>query len=191
MAIESGTRYPVSVESYVQTLKGYLAIQRTLLDKELFVERHPHSFLIQTSHPYPDEVKGRSRFVTQIDENHAEQGKNRSPSGDILTSWVFPIVSCDTQRFEGIVSVGRTTSNDIVIDYPVISKLHAHFSRSPGMNDCILTDANSANRTIVNGVSLEPRQSRELNDGDLVAFGVFEFAYHTASGFFDLLEKLR
>jgi serine phosphatase RsbU (regulator of sigma subunit) len=66
--------------------------------------------------------------------------------------------------------VGRGASNHIVLDDPRISRQHARFA--PERDGAFLYDLNSANGTIVNGVSVTKHR---LQPNDVIRFGRYAF----------------
>ena len=69
------------------------------------------------------------------------------------------------------VTVGRKPSNDIVLDDPTVSGLHAVFLH---MQNTYVEDMNSTNGIKLNGKEISKRQ---LNHGDLVQIGQHEFKF--------------
>lgn len=69
------------------------------------------------------------------------------------------------------VTVGRKPSNDIVLDDPTVSGLHAAFLH---MQHTYIEDMNSTNGIKLNGKAVNKRQ---LNHGDLVLIGQHEFKF--------------
>ena len=69
------------------------------------------------------------------------------------------------------VTVGRKPSNDIVLDDPTVSGLHAAFLH---MQHTYIEDMNSTNGIKLNGKAVSKRQ---LNHGDLVLIGQHEFKF--------------
>ena len=69
------------------------------------------------------------------------------------------------------VTVGRKPSNDIVLDDPTVSGLHAVFLH---MQNTYIEDMNSTNGIKLNGKEISKRQ---LNHGDLVQIGQHEFKF--------------
>jgi pSer/pThr/pTyr-binding forkhead associated (FHA) protein len=86
------------------------------------------------------------------------------------------------------VTVGRTPNNDISIESPAISKLHAVFAIDAARGACALTDEGATNGTFVNGKRLQQGAATPLRDGDMVAFSQeYKFTYYTPGAFFDYL----
>jgi len=71
---------------------------------------------------------------------------------------------------EGINSIGRRADNDIALSFDgFISGRHCNIVLES--DGCFIEDVGSRNGTFVNGERVEPRQSRELADGDEILLG--------------------
>jgi phage tail-like protein len=77
----------------------------------------------------------------------------------------------DYQLPSGVVSIGRQVGNELVLDSPQVSRLHAELSVST--NECLLTDLGSSNGTRLNGELLASHTPVTLSDGALIAIGPF------------------
>ena len=73
---------------------------------------------------------------------------------------------------ESIVSVGRLSSNDIVVEDPLVSRHHCVI-RNKGEQHTI-EDLNSSNGTYVNG---EPVEVASLEDDSLIEIGASSFLF--------------
>lgn len=69
------------------------------------------------------------------------------------------------------VTVGRKPSNDIILDDPTVSGVHAAFLH---MQHTYIEDMKSTNGVKLNG---KPVNKRQLNHGDLVLIGQHEFKF--------------
>ena len=69
------------------------------------------------------------------------------------------------------ITVGRKPSNDIVLDDPTVSGVHAAFLH---MQHTYIEDLNSTNGVKLNGKTVNKRQ---LNHGDIVLIGQHEFKF--------------
>jgi len=69
------------------------------------------------------------------------------------------------------ITVGRKPSNDIVLDDPTVSGVHAAFLH---MQHTYIDDLNSTNGVKLNG---KPVNKRQLNHGDIVLIGQHEFKF--------------
>ena len=68
------------------------------------------------------------------------------------------------------LSIGRICENDIFLDDPTISSLHASIV-SMGDTNCVLIDEGSANGTKVNGRRLNRYQPYRLKEGEKIQVG--------------------
>lgn len=72
--------------------------------------------------------------------------------------------------YPGPATIGRRTSNDVVIaGDPFVSGRHAEIVCDD--TGCYVTDLNSTNGTVLNGVKLEPGQRVRMEDGDELTIG--------------------
>jgi len=71
--------------------------------------------------------------------------------------------------FPRIISLGRTSSNDVVIDVRSVSKLHGHFENRDG--DWTFSDNESTSGSWLNGDKLEAKRAYPLKSGDALRFG--------------------
>lgn len=81
------------------------------------------------------------------------------------------------------ITVGRASTNDIVLGDPAVSNVHAHFE--PGFEEGIaLQDLGSSNGTFINREPLQPHVPHPVRPGDCVRFGqsVFYFVSSTMLG---------
>ena len=69
------------------------------------------------------------------------------------------------------ITVGRKPSNDIILDDPTVSGVHAAFLH---MQHTYIEDLNSTNGVKLNG---KPVNKRQLNHGDIVVIGQHEFKF--------------
>ena len=84
------------------------------------------------------------------------------------------------------MSVGRAFNCDVVLRFPVVSKLHAHFSVA-GSGELRLTDLGSSNGTWHNGLRLEPGRPVVVLPRDRLSFGGVHCQVIDAAGLYDLV----
>jgi pSer/pThr/pTyr-binding forkhead associated (FHA) protein len=173
----------------IDNLNTYLQDARKL-ESEAFIQKHPNAMLVQYSQePSPDpRSEYRSTLRMRIDPRTKEL--KTYPTSPSPFDRVIELVKSDRNSFAQKILVGRTETNDIVISDLTVSKHHAFFRFDEQALRMSLTDTGSTNGTLINGATLDPRQSRYLSDGDQVTFGDIHFVFYSASGFFDLLTSI-
>lgn len=183
------TRLDRTVAEQSKKLKDW-ATERIGLPKDKFVHKYPHAFLVESEHtagPAMAAPAFTTMVLSQKDIKELMAGEAEAQAG----AQVRPLVkNAMSNAFADMISVGRTTNNDIVIRSPAVSKFHAHFSRNPSSGAYTLTDAGATNGTFVNGTRLAPKTTIALRDGDQVTFSQqFAFTFHSAEGFYDSLAR--
>jgi DNA-binding response OmpR family regulator len=74
-----------------------------------------------------------------------------------------------------VTRIGRAADNDIVLDDPRVSRLHAEVMRHG--HRFVVEDARSRNGTFVNGVGVPPGEQRPLVSGDRLMVGGFYLGF--------------
>jgi hypothetical protein len=95
--------------------------------------------------------------------------------------------------FGMMITVGRTSNNDVVLPYEAISKFHAYFSQLPD-GSWNLTDAKSMNGTYVSGKKLGPdtKEKLDLSRPVDVSFSqAIECRVYSAAAFWDFASSMR
>lgn len=95
---------------------------------------------------------------------------------------VYPLRQGE-QPMGHLITLGRTSNNDVVVPDVSVSRIHA-FVKAPSGAPLQILDANSTNGTTVNGRSV-PAQGHgsgvDLKSGDSVRFGQVEFTFVDAA----------
>jgi FHA domain len=84
------------------------------------------------------------------------------------------------------ITVGRATSNDIVLVHESVSKLHAFFSDDEDRG-WVLEDAGSTNGTLADGVVLAAGEAVAIKSGSSIVFGSLPCAVISSAELFDCL----
>jgi hypothetical protein len=102
---------------------------------------------------------------------------------------VVPLVKGPKNAFPGMITVGRTQNNDIVIESTMVSRFHGYFADTP--HGPRFHDSGSAtNGTWVRGVRMEPRSFVNLEDGVDLHFGAdVKALFLGASGLYALMKS--
>jgi len=127
--------------------------------------RYPFLVLLEEVESTTDERRG---FVTVV------EGKGEAAATRFR---LFAVTRKKNKHFQGKVFVGRTNTNDIVLDDARISKLHAYFDLDADGQAVSVADAGSTNGTRLDGEPLPPRVSTPISFGQVVAFGPFVFSF--------------
>jgi len=141
-----------------------------------FEERRGSAFLVLTATEL-DPHSGPA--MTQVDLGDIdESGSERTADLALLA---YPVTR--TERSVGhLVTVGRTSNNDVVIPDLSVSRFHA-FMKPSDDGRYQIQDASSTNGTTVNGASV-PAQGNgpamELKSGDNLRVGQVEFTFLSA-----------
>lgn len=133
---------------------------------------------IEPNHPVPlhpgDEVAfGTVRMLVPAggeDEGEAErelEPEDRKVLGRLILVADSP---AEYPLREGINSIGRRADNDVSLGFDgFVSGRHCNIILES--DGCFIEDVGSRNGTFVNGERVEPRQTRELADGDEILLG--------------------
>ena len=171
-------------------IKDFLKIVESF-DEDGFVALNPHPVLLELKPESEDigETTPGRRYATMLIDAAPPPGFSRemqfNPEKEVIE-----IKNREGSLFTGMINVGRSSNNDIVLNFYAISKFQAYFTQGADgeMNLC---DAESTNGTSVNGVPLVPNTPVVLKNGDNLLFaGFLAFVYHDAHAFYRLLKKL-
>jgi hypothetical protein len=92
---------------------------------------------------------------------------------------IIPVRSTKNPNWTRL-TIGRKPENDIAVDDPAVSEIHAYIKRHDGA--LIIGDFDSTNGTRVNGAPLVPPAIHSLRDEDVVTLGQCSFQYFTPMG---------
>ncbi len=156
-------------------LESFRADARDLSPAD-FEERHGSAFLLLTAAELR-EPTGPAKTEVALD-GVDERGSEPTACLSLL---VYPLLR--SGRSVGhLITVGRTSNNDVVIPDVSVSRFHA-FVKPPGDGHFQIQDANSMNGTTVNGTSV-PAQGHgpavDLKSGDNVRLGHVELTFLSA-----------
>lgn len=98
---------------------------------------------------------------------------------------VYPLVKKPGAPFADMITVGRTSNNDVVLRDITVSRFHAFFRCRN--HDWFVCDAGSKNGTFLRDTQLKARQENALTPGDEIRLGDIATAFYTADRLFDIL----
>ena len=105
----------------------------------------------------------------QSSSNGASNTQVRRRLRGWLVSFDIEDFGVDFKILEGRNMIGSKSSNEITIQDPQVSSVHALILCRK--DTFLLTDEMSSNGTAINGEDLSPRNPSELNDGDEIKIG--------------------
>jgi tetratricopeptide (TPR) repeat protein len=173
-----------------------LAHYLTLLEKMSlaeFLEIYPKGFFVERFRlDFDPEV------IFQFSTNEIDVPKVRDQLPDdlmikdFLGARVIEINKRKTDIDEGVVTIGRAASNDIVLYNKTISKSHAFLYFPLSDSGAYVVDLNSTNCTFLNETNLTPHVTYNLSDGDEISFGPQTKVNFLATGtFYDFVLSLK
>lgn len=144
------------------------------LSADEFARRFPYFFLVP-------EI-GRARV--QLDEFEEEESTGVTDLSQVrirmeMREQLFAVRKIQS-LYPDMITVGRTTNNDVPLRDESVSKFHAHFRIRQGV--VYLLDADSKNGTFVDGQRLFPRHPTLVVMGALIGFGALRFRFFNALG---------
>lgn len=127
------------------------------------------------------ELTGESSQVTPVSVNAVPY--NWQPKSPELT--ILPLCKKVGTPFVDLVTVGRTSGNDLHLQDASVSRFHSFFRQRLG--EWYLCDAGSRNGTKVGGKKLAPRTEAHIQTGDEILFGSVAIRFYSSDALFDLL----
>lgn len=110
------------------------------------------------------------------------------PSGKADRQLVAPVKKASNSTGNRI-TVGRTSTCDVVLPFPMVSKLHAVITFDDRSRH-LVSDCGSKNGTFVNGRPLAARQDLPLPDGAELSFGSLNARFLSPRGLYKLLGEV-
>ena len=163
----------------------YAAIARARTRRE-FADACPFPFLVGSS--LIDPARSSQRTMGLLDEDD-ELNAVMDPRLERSGGKTSPAVMCIRKLRDPTpnrITIGRTPNNDLVLEHPQISSLHAFFREKAQRFE--LADAGSRNGTWVSGRLLAPGGPSEvLASGDPIRLAHLELTFLSASACWDVL----
>lgn len=156
------------------------------LDLEAFLERVPCPHLLVQEHGAQSATAFRTGKVDMV------PAEGRAPGANLSLGDLVPVRKSARNAFANLISVGRTPNNDIVLNHPAVSKLHAFFQAKADGSGHSITDSGSSFGTTLDGSRLLPNLARPLESGQVIRFGdAVHTLFLTPHGLFDHIRSLR
>jgi hypothetical protein len=166
---------------------GERYFQLSRLGRETFVESVARGNLVRERRP-----RRRPRGTLAGNSSPAETAVSRvapsltfGPARRDLE--VFPLSKREGTPFVDLITVGRTSDNDVHLDDRSVSRFHAFFRMRHGR--WYVCDAGSSNGTRLGTSALPPRNEAEIRSGMNVHFGLLTLTFYVADDLFDVLNS--
>lgn len=177
----------IQIDSYLDRVAAVESLFPVALKlgRPSFIVEHRGFHLLKPPTAYDSEALG---FETVQGDPQSEDPSHIVPS---RSHWqATKITKRPGNPYPDRMSVGRAFNCDVVLRFPVVSKLHAHFSvdRDGRLH---LVDLGSSNGTWRNGLRLQSGQPAEVGPGDLLSFGGVHCEVIDAAGLYDLVSGQR
>jgi hypothetical protein len=177
----------------VDPLDPYRKLARSL-PRDKFVARYPYPFMVKRPIVRPaaedsefDGWEEKFSFRTKIFDD-VEDTDLEDEFGPFAAEWrVVEVKKRDGNPFPDRISVGRAKNCDVVLRFPSVSKLHAHFLVRAGDPVYRIVDQQSANGTRVAGQVVAAGDTVSVNPGDMIRFGAVDLEFIDAGRFYSLL----
>ncbi|HZV03338.1 MAG TPA: FHA domain-containing protein [Planctomycetota bacterium] len=174
-----------------------LAFDAGSMDEEAFSNAYPRPCLV---------FVGLPGAVTGISEEtpHAKTHQAKTDGADVRIvaernlvpsaaddDFVFFLGKSRRNSFGGLIVVGRQPKSDLILNSPLVSKVHLFFMPQVGGSGWTVVDPGSTNGTRLNGHPLRARSVESIWDGDeLVLACEIRATFHTPGGLFRRLARM-
>ncbi|MHC4598819.1 MAG: FHA domain-containing protein [Planctomycetota bacterium] len=140
------------------------------LDKEAFVSRVKTPVLVVELDPKEQTDDSRFKTLDQPDgeERSTEQVSKKDGPFDVGEFLAVPLEKTDRNTFHNMITLGRSSNNDVVVPHASVSKLHAIFRVDPSTQRVSISDAGSSFGSLLNGKPLPQGVDTQLNSGDTI-----------------------
>ena len=158
-----------------------------------FIRANPHGFLLEKSQNVVNDKAVFQFNTVSLDDDHAIQPVTRDFSvASVLDSRVIEVKRKESDKAKNTITIGRASTNDIVLYNSTISKAHAYLYIHPSKTVCYLVDCDSKNGTLLNGEVLKPFERYKVVDCDEMCFGPqTKIVYFSSIAFANFINQLR
>lgn len=164
-------------------------LQLTLLGREGFLKAVAPAALIR-KRDTSSESRPRDHLISGYSEDtllaHLD-GSGRITNVLGTDFEVYPLLKKAGAPFADMITVGRTSNNDVVLKDVTISRFHAYFRERGGQ--WIVCDAGSKNGTHLRGSQMTARKEMPVSSGDSVRIGDIVTTFYLAGDLFDVLSS--
>jgi hypothetical protein len=180
--------------AWTSRVADYLSELRKL-GREPFLAAYPNPVLVHHfgrdalgAAARVEAIAGAAKFRTDRPRRGASGGALAGDRSD-LEAAVHPLKKRPGNPYPDTITVGRAETNDVVLPYDDLSKLHAYFTRAPE-GTLLVADAGSTNGTWLGGERLAPNATRRVAARDPLTLGEHELEIFAPPALADWLATL-
>lgn len=157
------------------------------------IRANPDGFLLEKPQSVPNNKVVFQFNTVSLDADYAMQPVTRDFSvASVLESRVIEVTKRKSDKKRNTITIGRASTNDIVLYNSTVSKAHAYLYIHPLRAACYLVDCDSKNGTLLNGEALKPFARYKVNDCDEICFGPqTKIVYFSSIAFANFINQLR
>jgi len=158
-----------------------------------FLQTYPRGFLVERFHLDFD-----NGVIFQFSTNEIDVPQDMGQMSDdllvkdFLQARVIEVNKKKIDNNEGVITIGRSADNDIVLYNQTVSKSHAFLYFPSSNSGTSLADLKSTNSTFLNNGKITPYMMYDLSDGDEISFGPqTKLIYLSSATFYDFIASLK
>jgi hypothetical protein len=114
-------------------------------------------------------TRGFRTILPHEDTRPREPGDEEHVGGEVAR-FVASLEKSGRNTFQGMITVGRSTNNDIVLNHDSISKFHGVFRCDTQSGEFKFTDVGSSNGTFIHGRRIEANAPQPVASGTAINF---------------------
>ena len=160
-------------------------------DEQLFVAKYPQPFLLFNLTPADQTARSFKTSFTRDMPVRPGIGTIRvTPTMLAKPELRAAMLEKSTRNpYTDRIFVGRTPTNDIIVQHHSVSKSHAFFESLAG-GQWHITDNGSRNGTMVRGESIAPNVRVSLAGETTIVFGYYPVVFIESAALYSLLRRL-
>lgn len=172
----------------MKTIQEMFEALRSYPDADAFARAFPYPAL--SLRIPPDDAKAPSHAKTttvRLNDTLDDDGVAALLGDPMERTHVAFLQKSERNPFGSIISLGRASTNDVVLPHPSVSKVHVVFGNVG--NAWKITDRKAKNGLYVNRVPVEPGATVAVEDGALLGIGsIVEGTFHSPKGLYQFLQ---